>query len=198
MFYYISGEAVHKENNFVVIDVFGVGYKVYTSLFSLDKISAGNKVTMYTHLYLREGIMDIYGFLTNEELNVFVNLISVNGIGPKAALSLLSITTIDKFILAVMTNDAKTLTKADGVGTKTAQRVILELKDKMKDKMSKLPESISAHDFAAAPGSVKDDAVVALLSLGYSPEDAKTAIYGLDDRMPLEDMIKTALKNMIK
>ncbi len=193
MFYYIKGECVHKEKNFVVIDANGIGYKIYTSQNSLDRLRIGEKNLMYTYLYVREDIMDIYGFTANDELNMFISLISVSGIGPKAALSLLSVTTIDKFILAVITNDVKTLTKAVGIGAKTAQRVILELKDKI----SKLPENIQAEDDYHS-SSVKDDAVQALYALGYSPEEAKTAVYKLDDGLELEDMIKLALKNMIK
>lgn len=196
MFYYIKGEIVHKEKNFAVIDAHGVGYKIYTSQNSLDKLTLGTQSTMYTYLYLREDIMDIYGFTANDELTMFINLISVNGIGPKAALSLLSVTTIDKFILAVLTGDAKTLTKAAGIGAKTAQRVILELKDKI----SKLPDNLPIEDtnLNSLSSSVKDDAVQALFSLGYSIEDAKTAVYKIEDELGLEDMIKTALKNMIK
>lgn len=196
MFYYIKGEIVHKEKNFAVIDAHGVGYKIYTSQNSLDKLTPGTQSTMYTYLYLREDIMDIYGFTANDELTMFINLISVNGIGPKAALSLLSVTTIDKFILAVLTGDAKTLTKAAGIGAKTAQRVILELKDKI----SKLPDNLPIEDtnLNSLSSSVKDDAVQALFSLGYSIEDAKTAVYKIEDELGLEDMIKTALKNMIK
>lgn len=194
MFYYIKGELVHKEKNFAVIDAGGVGYKIYTSQNSLDKMKIGSQAVMYTYMYLREDIMDIYGFTGNDELNMFINLISVNGIGPKAALSLLSVTTTDRFILAVLTGDAKTLTKAAGIGAKTAQRVILELKDKI----AKLPENISSEDILPSSSSAKDDAVQALFSLGYSAEDAKTAVYRLDDGLSLEDMIKAALKNMIK
>ena len=198
MFYYIKGTAAHKGESYAVIDTGGVGYKIYTSQNSLNKISLGEEATMYTHLYLREGIMDIYGFTTNDELGMFLSLISVNGVGPKAALSLLSVTSTDKFILAVLTDDVKTLTKAPGIGAKTAQRIIVELKDKM-SKMSSIPESISISESGdTGELSVRNEAVQALCALGYSLEEAKKAVYSLDDGLEIEDMIKMALKNMMK
>ena len=133
MYYYIKGTLVQKNDNYIVVDANGVGYMIYTSLNSMQNAGeVGKKITIYTYLHVREDVMDLFGFTTIEEKNMFMQLISVSGVGPKAALSILSVTTPAKFAVAVITNDVKTITKASGVGPKMAQRVILELKDKMK------------------------------------------------------------------
>lgn len=195
MFYYIKGTLALKGENFAVVDAGGVGYKIYTSANALGKLGeAGRTVQLFTHLYVKEDIQDLYGFPTNEELSMFLQLISVSGVGPKAALSILSVTTPERFALAVMSNDKKTITQAAGVGPKLAERVILELRDKIKTSDA-LPRDIAQTDFDA--GAVSE-AVSALTVLGYSPEEAAKAVTGLDDSLSLEDMVREALKKLMK
>ena len=144
MYYYIKGELVLKQDNFAVVDNGGVGYKIHTSGLSLGGVNIGDEVTFYTYLYVREDIFDVYGFTKNDELTMFLHLLSVSGVGPKAALAILSTLTPNQLVLAVMTNDAKALTKAVGVGAKMAQRVILELSGKLKNSEI-LPDLLSGN-----------------------------------------------------
>ena len=133
MYYYIKGKIAKKCENSIIIDNGGIGYRIYTSANSLSTAGEqGSTATIYTHLNVREDVFDLYGFVTEEEREMFLNLISVSGVGPKAALAVLSVTTPAKLALAVITEDIKTITKAQGVGPKMAQRMILELKDKLK------------------------------------------------------------------
>ena len=195
MFYYIKGELVHKGENFAVLDAGGVGYKIYTSANVLQKLGEiGRRVTLYTHLYVKEDIQDLYGFLTNEELSMFLHLLSVSGVGPKAALSILSVTTPEKFALAVLTNDKKTITKAAGVGPKLAERVILELRDKLKnsDALGADMPDIELEDDTVS------EAVNALTVLGYSQSEAAVAVASVDKSLDLEETIRQALKNLMK
>ncbi len=195
MFYYIKGILALKGENFAVIDAGGVGYKIYTSANALAKLGEpGRAVQLFTHLYVKEDIQDIYGFPTNEELSTFLHLISVSGVGPKAALSILSVTTPERFALAVMSNDKRTITKAAGVGPKLAERVILELRDKIKT-TDVLPQDAAPETFEAGAAS---EAVSALTVLGYSAEEAARAVSGLDEGLALEDMVREALKKLMK
>ncbi|MCX7715058.1 MAG: Holliday junction branch migration protein RuvA [Clostridia bacterium] len=195
MFYYIKGELVHKGDNFVVIDACGVGYKIFTSMTSISTLPEINKIAkMFTHLHIREDIMDIYGFVTYEELTMFENLISVSGVGPKAALSVLSVATPAKLALAVITDDAKTITKAAGVGIKLAQRLILELKDKLKN--ADIPTA--GENAAENVDNSFGEAVSALAVLGYSVQEAKSAVAQIDGSLSVEEIIKAALKKLMK
>ena len=133
MYYYIKGELVLRKDNFAVIDNGGVAYKLYTSAKTLESFREGDRVTMYTYLNVHEDVFDLYGFATEDEHTMFLNLLSVSGVGPKAALSVLSAATPKQIVLAVMTRDEKLFTKAQGVGIKMAQRIILELLDKLKN-----------------------------------------------------------------
>ncbi len=194
MYYYLKGELVLKQDNFVVLDNDGVGYKIYTSQNSLDAVTVSSDVTFYTYVYVREDIFDIYGFVTNDELTMFLHLLSVSGVGPKAALSILSVVTPNQLVLSVITNDAKTLTKANGVGAKMAQRVILELKDKLKNVDVVADESFSAEIVADDSGM---EAVSALVVLGYSQQEAKKAVSKVDQSLPVEEMVKQALLKLM-
>lgn len=198
MFYYIKGEVAHKGENFVAIDAGGVCYKIHTSLSSIGRCGEiGSQARFYTYVYIREGVMDIYGFITNEELTIFEQLISVSGVGPKAALSMLSITSPEKFALAVVMGDAKTITKAQGVGPKMAQRVILELKDRLKkEDISAVMEIEDNTDYA--DGSAAGEAIDALTVLGYSPQEARKAVSDADSEDTVENIIKKALKKLMK
>ena len=197
MFYYISGELAHKGDNFAVVDAGGVGYKIHTSLSTLEKAgSIGSDIKLYTFLYVREDIFDIYGFSTNEELHMFNMLLSVSGVGPKAALSLLSTMPSSQIALAIVTEDTKSFTRAPGIGPKAAQRIVLELKDKVKnDQLVSVPADSAP---AAYSGGSMGEAMEALVVLGYSANEARGALLGLDMGMDLELIIKQALVKLMK
>lgn len=196
MYYYIRGKYITRKDNFVVIEAGGIGYKIYTSALNLEKMpAAGTEITMYTHLYVREDVQDLYGFSSNEEITLFLQLMSVSGIGPKAALSIMSVMTCEQFALAVITNDTKAITKAQGVGPKVAQRIILELKDKLKTENA-LPEDIKATSVEQENHQL--EAVTALVVLGYTANEAKRAVSGVDPELPVEIIIKEALKILMK
>lgn len=195
MYYYIKGKLALKDVNFAVIEAGGVGYLIYTSLKSLSELGeAGSAVTMYTYLNVREDAQDLFGFTTIEEKNMFLHLLSVSGVGPKAALAILSVVTPAQFAIAVVTNDAKTITKAAGVGPKLAQRVILELKDKMKTEDLELSAEESVEISAS---DSKNEAISALVVLGYSVNDAKAAVKKVDDSLSTEEIIKKALAGLL-
>lgn len=196
MYYYIKGKYILKNESFIVVEAGGVGYKIYTSANTLSKMPQPNsEITVFTHLYVREDAQDLYGFLTNDEITLFLQLMSVSGIGPKAALAILSVTTPEQFALAVITNDIKTITKAQGVGPKVAQRIILELKDKLKttDAMSE-----DAREAVIENENNIQEAITALTVLGYSVNEAKRAVSGLDYTKNTEQLIKEALKILTK
>ena len=196
MYYYIRGKYITKKDSFVVVEAGGVGYKIYTSALNLDKMpDSGNEITMYTHLYVREDAQDLYGFITNEEITLFLQLMSVSGIGPKAALAIMSVMTCEQFALAVITNDTKAITKAQGVGPKVAQRIILELKDKLKT-VDALPENIK--ETTLEQENHQSEAVTALVVLGYTANEAKRAVSGVDPELSVELIIKEALKILMK
>lgn len=190
MYYYIKGELVLKQDNFAVVDNGGVGYKIYTSQNSISGLMVGSDVTFYTYLYVREDIFDVYGFSTNDELSMFLHLLSVSGVGPKAALAILSVMTPQQLVLAVITSDAKTLTKANGVGAKMAQRVILELKDKLKN-VDIVPDDAFSEEILAEDSA--NEAVSALMVLGYSQQEAKKAVSKVDLTLSTEEIVKQAL-----
>ncbi len=194
MYYYLKGELVLKKDNFCVVDNGGVGYKIYTSQLSADSVKTGSDVTFYTYVHVREDIFDIYGFTKEDELAMFLQLLSVSGVGPKAALAILSVVTPTQLALAVITSDAKTLTKASGVGQKMAQRVILELKDKMKN-ADILPEEI-AEDVVLEEDN-GSEAVSALIVLGYSSQKARDVVSRIDRSLPTEEIVKQALKKLM-
>lgn len=195
MYYYIKGTLVQKSDNYIVVDANGVGYMIYTSLNSMQNTGeVGKKITIYTYLHVREDVMDLFGFTTIEEKNMFMHLISVSGVGPKAALSILSVTTPAKFAVAVITNDVKTITKASGVGPKMAQRVILELKDKMKTDELEIDLEDESDDILS---DNRSEAISALVVLGYSSNDAQKAVKGIDGTLSVEEIIKKALAGLL-
>lgn len=195
MYYYIKGTLVQKSDNYIVVDANGVGYMIYTSLNSMQNTGEiGKKITIYTYLHVREDVMDLFGFTTIEEKNMFMHLISVSGVGPKAALSILSVTTPAKFALAVITNDVKTITKASGVGPKMAQRVILELKDKIKTDELEIDLEDESDDILS---DNRSEAISALVVLGYSSNDAQKAVKGIDGTLSVEEIIKKALAGLL-
>ncbi len=201
MFYYLSGRIVHMEPNLAVMDCSGMGFAIKTSNNTLSRLQNGQTEQLYTYYYVHEDVREIYGFLTVSELNCFKLLISISGVGPKAALSILSVTTPETLAMAVITGDEKSLTAAQGVGKKLAQRMILELKDKMAKEQ---PAAILNAEPAAAAGGGTDEspltqAMAALSVLGYSSEQIAKAVKGLDvSGMNTQDIIRAALKGALK
>lgn len=197
MIYNLRGTLTYCDQNFAVVECGGVGFKCFTTLTTLRGIGkVGNEVNLYTHLSVREDAMDLFGFASKEELESFRLLISVSGIGPKAAVAILSEMTPDRLAVCIASGDAKMLTKAQGVGKKTAERVVLELKDKM--------GAIGSSDVAAAAaagsaeGTDSAEAVQALVALGYTQSDAAVVIGRLDPSLSVDEMIRIGLKELAK
>lgn len=201
MFYHIDGTVSVLEPYLAVIDCGGVGYALNTSLNSLAQLRVGQRAKLYTYLQVREEVFDLYGFYTQAEKHCFEMLISVSGVGPKAALSILSANTPEGVTMAIISGNEKALTVAQGIGKKIAQRIILELKDKMQKESAAL-EMPAASGFAVAEESAKSrmtDAAAALAVLGYSSSEIAAAMKGVDvSGQSLEDIIRSALKNMVK
>lgn len=200
MYAYIKGELAEINTDHIVIEAGGIGYQVFISLQTFDYLPAvGENLKIYTYLYLREDAMILYGFLTKDDLELFKLLISVSGIGPKGGLAILSTLEADDLRFAILSGDAKAISKAPGVGGKTAQRVILELKDKLslEDAFEAKTEHVQKNA-AAAGGSVKNDAVMALTALGYSSTESLKAVSAVEitEDMDVEEVLKAALKHL--
>ena len=197
MFYYLNGTITVLDQNLAVVDCGGVGYACRTTNFTLTRLQLGKPAKLYTYCNIREDAFDIYGFFTREEMNCFEQLLSVSGVGPKAALAILSVVSPEQFTLAVMTQDDKTLMMAQGVGKKMAQRILLELKDKIAGQQLEL----STASRAGAPtvrGSKSAEATAALASLGYSTAEIGAALKGIDvENLPLEEIVRQALRAMV-
>ena len=199
MIAYIKGNLDDIMQDRIVIDVSGIGWQVFVPGQVLDHLPAmGEPVKIHTWLQVREDAMTLFGFLTKDDLRIFKLLIGVNGIGPKNALAILSVMNTDDLRFAILGDDAKAIAKTPGVGTKTAQRLILELKDKIsledafEQKMAHLQEAQSD------TSGVKAEAVMALTALGYSSSEALKALNGIavTEDMEVEALLKQALKNM--
>ncbi len=200
MFYYLSGTVAHVAPYLAVIDCGGVGYACRTTNQTISRLKVGERGKLFTHLYVREEIFELYGFATEEELNCFRMLIGVSGVGPKAALSILSANTPEGLAMSIITGDEKALTVAQGIGKKIAQRVILELKDKLaKGQLSPGGESYGGSGVTVIPENKSSEAAAALAVLGYSTAEITAALKGIDmDALTLEEVIKQALKQMVK
>ena len=200
MFYSITGRVVHRDTQSVALETGGVAFQCSTTLSTLKTIGEkGSTATLYTYLNVREDALDLFGFATEQEMECFKLLISVSGVGPKAALSILSELTPDKLALCLATGDSKSITRAQGVGPKLAQRVVLELKDKLAKGLELPADSpeIQAAGLAAADGNAAE-AVSALTMLGYSQSAAAMAVSKLDGDLPVEALIKQALKQLAR
>ncbi|MCQ2464468.1 MAG: Holliday junction branch migration protein RuvA [Oscillospiraceae bacterium] len=199
MIYSVRGKLVHKENELAVIECGGVGFACRTTLQTLASLTEkGTEVMLYTYLHVREDCMELFGFWSQQELNCFKMLISVSGVGPKAALSILSDVSAEQFALLVASEDSKTLTKTKGIGAKTAQRIVLELKDKVV-KENNIDFSAAGSPVpavSAADGSAVSEAFSALLVLGYTQTEIAPVLSGLDPSLPSSELIRQALKVM--
>jgi len=199
MFYYISGTVAAIEANLAVIDCGGVGYACSTTNYTLSQLSKGANAKLFTYLHIKEDAVDLFGFASQSELNSFKMLIGVSGVGPKAALSILSSATPQNLAMAVVMGDEKALTAAPGVGKKLAQRIILELKDKLsKEQMSSAPGGFTVPVPSTANSKV-GEASAALSVLGYGSQEITSALQGIDmENLPLEEIIRQALKKMVR
>lgn len=199
MFYYVEGKVAHIEPYLAVIDCGGVGYACRTTNYTISQLKKGEPKRLYTHLNVGDGIFELYGFATEQELNSFRLLIGVSGVGPKAALAILSVGTPEHLTMAVITGDEKALTAAPGVGKKLAQRILLELKDKIAKETQELGMPPAAAGTAAGAGGKAAEAAAALAVLGYTQQDISTAMKGVDvENLTLEEIIRQSLKKMVK
>lgn len=199
MIHFVRGKLEETGNDYVVLDNHGIGYLIYTPSSVLNELpNRGETVRMYTYMYVREDQMTLYGFLTRDDLQIFKLLISISGIGPKGALGILSTISPDQFRIAVISGDSKAISKAPGIGPKTAQKLIIELKVKLK-----LEDVFEEEDVPSTSDSLdhnaQKEAMMALVSLGYSESEAFGAlkkIHATPD-MDSEALLKLALKQML-
>ena len=199
MFYSITGTLVTEEFNAAVIDNNGIAFYMTVSAKTHEKLSPkrGEKVTLYTYLSVKEDGLDLFGFFSQEELNAFKLLITISGVGPKAALSVLSCMTPEQFAVAVGTGDTKAISKAKGLGAKTAARIVLELKDKIAKQLAE--DEPLDKGAALLPGKDNlSEAINALLVLGYTRAEATSALKTVDTTLTLEEIITAALKKLMK
>lgn len=194
MFYSLTGKVVYTDESSVALNCSGVAFRCYTSFNTLCKIgSTGEEVTLYTYLSVREDALDLFGFAEPSELDCFKILISVSGVGPKAALAILSRLTPDKLSQSVATGDVKAITAAQGIGPKIAQRIIVELKDKLAP-FATVASSVSIGNVNVVTNSGgSSDAIDALVALGYSKSEASLAVGKLDPDLSVDELIKKAL-----
>lgn len=198
MITYVKGELTDIYNNYIVVECYGIGYEIMVpASIVMELPSIGNPVKIYTYQYVREDALDLYGFLTRDDLNVFKLLITVNGIGPKGALNILSVIRPDELRLAVLSDDVKAIQKTPGIGGKTAQKLIIELKDKLSLE-DVLTHGIEAKSSIPAADSARDEAIEALVSLGYSSSESIRAVRSIEnaDDMDSEALLRAALKKL--
>lgn len=201
MFYYVNGTVAHVAPYLAVIDCGGVGYACKTTNVTLSALTVGKVAKLYTYLNVREDAMELFGFASEEELKCFEMLLGVSGVGPKAALSILSSNPPERLALSIITGDEKALTAAPGIGKKIAQRIILELKDKLaKGQLGGVTgESYGGSGVTVIPENKVSEASAALAVLGYSQSEIAVALKGIDlEGLTLEQIIKQALKKMMK
>ncbi len=198
MFYYVKGELVHVEEGMVAVECGGVAFEIKTTNNTISHLpNIGSQVTLYTYFLVREDAMELYGFFGRGELSCFKMLLTVSGVGPKVALAILSQMTPEKFALYVATGDVKSITQAQGVGKKTAQRVILELKDKVQNEQ--IAKGVTMDE--VPPGNILSsenvqEAVRAMVVLGYSQSQAASVISRLDPSLPVEELIRQGLRSV--
>ena len=201
MIAFVRGTAVDMTENSVIVEAGGIGYEIYMTGTDLLQIHMGEEVKIHTYFNVREDAMQLYGFRSKDDLQMFKLLLGVNGVGPKAAVGVLAGITADELRFAILSDDVKTLSKAPGIGKKTAQKLILELKDKMKlEDAFELKLAHEQEKAVAGLGEISDgrqEAVEALVALGYSSTDALRAVRKVTDVAPddVEGLLKAALKN---
>lgn len=202
MYSYIKGELAELSENLIVVEAGGIGYQIFVPAGVLEEApSIGEMIKVYTYLNVKEDAMDLYGFLTRDDRQIFKLLLGVNGIGPKGALGILSVLSIDELRFAVIGGDAKAISKAPGIGAKTAQRIILELKDKLN--LEEILENRFEHTadkkaVVSATAEVRNEVVEALIALGYSPQESASAVTRLiiTETSTTEELLRKALQQM--
>lgn len=203
MISFIRGQVVDSTENSVIVETAGIGYEIFMTGTAIEKaVRSEGKVKIHTYFHVREDVMQLFGFLSRDDLHMFRLLLGVNGIGPKAALGVLAGLTADELSFAILSDDVKTLSRAPGIGKKTAQKLILELKDKLKLEDAFEKKMLHQQEEAIAAGeNIPDgskEAVEALVALGYSSTDALRAVRKITDVAPddVEAILKAALKNL--
>lgn len=196
MIYNVRGTLTYTDINYAVVECGGVGFKCFVSMTTLKELPPlGKEANLYTYLSVREDAMDLFGFATQQELDAFKLLITVSGVGPKAAMAVLSVLPPDRLSIAVSSGDVKSIQSAQGVGKKTAERIVLELKDKM---LGIAPSNAAAVQSIQAIASNSDaqEAVEVLVSLGFNQSDAATVVGAMDKGLSVDDMIRKGLKQL--
>ena len=196
MIYNVRGTLTYTDINYSVVECGGVGFKCFVSMTTLKELPPlGKEANLYTYLAVREDAMDLFGFATQQELDAFKLLITVSGVGPKAAMAVLSVLPPDRLSIAVSSGDVKSIQSAQGVGKKTAERIVLELKDKM---LGIAPSNAAAVQGIQAVASNSDaqEAVEVLVSLGFNQSDAATVVGAMDKGLSVDDMIRKGLKQL--
>lgn len=199
MIYNLKGKLTVSDVNFIVVECGGVGFKCFTTLNTIKQIGTlGDEVTVFTYLVVREDAMDLYGFATLAELDAFKLLISVSGVGPKAAVAVLSELSPDRLAICIASGDSKSITKAQGVGKKIAERIVLELKEKMGAVATGSTANVVDSLSGVGEASNTAEAVEALVALGYSQSDASVVIGGMDKSLSVDEMIRLGLKQLAR
>ncbi|MBE6663788.1 MAG: Holliday junction branch migration protein RuvA [Ruminococcaceae bacterium] len=202
MIYHVNGTLEYCEPSFCVVDCMGVGYKLSISDNTYSSIvgHVNEKTKLLTYLKVSEDGVELFGFKTNDELSAFKLLITVSGVGPKAAMAILSLLTPDRLSMAISSEDIKAIAKANGVGPKTAARVVLELKDKIQKQVftTSSPEAMQVASVSVAKNSNLSEALEALVVLGYTRADAQRALAGIDPKLEVAKIIPLALAKLIK
>ena len=193
---YIKGKLTYKEESFIVVECNGIGYKIFVSSATLSSLKESEDIMIYTFMNVKEDNIALFGFLTQKEQAMFHQLLSVSGIGPKGALAFLSDMTPQEIVLAILSEDVKTLSKTPGVGKKTAQRLILELKDKVKIEEATTLEPV---EMIEQETNEKGEAIQALIALGYSKSEAIQAVNACyQEGLTVEEILKLSFKKLIK
>lgn len=193
MFSYIKGILESVNSAFAVVENGGIGYKINMPFRESSSLPAGGDVKIYIYTHIREDAFELFGFSNEESLKLFELLLSVSGVGPKAATAILDTFSPSEIVMAISSGDSKSITKASGIGAKTAQRIVLELADKLKGFSADALPEVSMP--SSVPGSMSDEAIGALISLGYSEASARSAVLGVKDASNVEELIKLALKS---
>ncbi len=197
MFYSVRGKLIHMDSGTAVVECGGVGYNCQTTMNTLKNLRLGDEVTLFTYLNVREDAMELFGFSAKTELDTFKTLIGVSGVGPKAGLAILSELSPEQVAMAIATDDIKTITRAQGVGKKIAQRIVLELKDKLAKSLSSEDSSLPSSSAAANAGMGNiPKAIEALGVLGYAPADVSGILAAMDSALPVEQLIAQTLRQM--
>lgn len=199
MFEYIKGTVAYIEENYIIIESNNIGYRVLTSAIDIARVGVRQEITLYTYMHIRENDISLIGFLSREEIKVFELLISISGVGPKGGIAIMSVLSLDEIRLAVLSSDSKAIAKANGIGPKIAQRVVLELKDKFKLEEVFGDNAVEDDLRDNSTNDIISETALALTSLGYTNTEALKAIKKVPDAamLSVEELLKAALKHIM-